>query len=113
MEKILVINNDKDTMTLLKTWLERKKYQVKYTESKEEVPHLVKDFNPRVVLVDVLHGAVAEELKSDQQTRDIPVLLMTGYTKSREGTSIAADDVIEKPFDLNLLEKKIENLITK
>ena len=95
MEKILVINNDKDTMALLKTWIERKKYQVKYTESKEEVPHLVKDFNPRVVLVDVLHGAVAEELKSDQQTRKIPILLMTGYTKSWQNTLLPADDIIE------------------
>lgn len=113
MEKILVINNDKDTMALLKTWLERKKYQVKYTESKEEVPHLMKDFNPRVVLVDVLQGAVAEELKSDQQTRNIPILLMTGYTKSRQNTTLPADDIIEKPFNLDLLEKKIENLISK
>lgn len=113
MEKILVINNDKDTMALLKTWLERKKYQVKYTENKEEVPHLVKDFNPGVVLVDVLQGAVAEKLKSDQQTRNIPILLMTGYTKSWQNTSLPADDIIEKPFNLDLLEKKIENLISK
>src|SRR5688572_7465893 len=105
MEKILVINNDIDTMTLLKNWLERKKYKVKYTESKEEVPRLIRDFNPNIVLVDVLQGEIAEELKSDQHTRNIPVLLMTGYTKNREGVTIAADDVIEKPFNLNLLEK--------
>lgn len=112
MEKILVINNDLDTMSLLKNWLERKKYKVKYTENKKDVPRIMRDFNPGIVLLDVLQGAVAEALRSDEQTRDIPILLMTGYTKSRENTSIAADDVIEKPFNLDLLEKKIENLIT-
>ncbi len=42
MEKILVINNDKDTMVLLKTWLERKKYEVRFTENRDEVPHMIK-----------------------------------------------------------------------
>ncbi len=113
MDKILVINNDIDTMSLLKTWIERKSYEVKYTENKDDVQYIMRDFNPHVVLVDVLQGAVAEELKSDTQTRDIPIILMTGYTKSRRNTLLAADDVIEKPFNLDLLEKKIENLITK
>ncbi len=63
------------------------------------------------MIVDVLQGAVAEELKSDQQTRNLPILLMTGYTRNRLNTPLPADDVIEKPFNLQLLEKKIENLI--
>ena len=29
MEKILVVNNDIDTMTLIKKWLEKKSYKVK------------------------------------------------------------------------------------
>ena len=70
-------------MSLLKTWLERKKYEVKYTENKDDVRHIMRDFNPGVVIVDVLQGAVAEELQSDQQTRNVPILLMTGYTKSK------------------------------
>ncbi len=113
MDKILVINNDIDTMSLLKTWLERKSYEVKYTENKDDVQYIMRDFNPHVVLLDVLQGAVAEELKSNTQTRDIPIILMTGYTKSQRNILLAADDVIEKPFNLDLLEKKIENLITK
>ncbi|MBA2561646.1 MAG: response regulator [Chitinophagaceae bacterium] len=113
MEKILVVNNDIDTMGLLKTWLERKKYKVIFTENKDDVRHIMRDFNPRVVLIDVLQGAVAEELKSDEQTRNVPILLMTGYTKNMQNTLSAADDVIEKPFNLDLLEKKIENLITR
>jgi CheY-like chemotaxis protein len=34
----------------------------------------------------VLQGAVAEELKSDEQTRNVPILLMTGYTKNMQNT---------------------------
>jgi DNA-binding response OmpR family regulator len=111
MEKILVVNNDLDTMTLLKTWLEKKAYKVKYTGDREVVPDLVKEFNPGVVLVDVLQKDVIEQLKSDEETRTIPVLLMTGYTSRQKVAQVPADDIIEKPFNLNLLEKKIERLI--
>ena len=111
MEKILVVNNDVDTMTLLKSWLEKKAYKVKYTADKAEVADLVKEFNPRVVLVDVLQKDVIEQLKEDVETRTIPVLLMTGYTMRQKNPRVPADDTIEKPFNLNLLEKKIEKLI--
>ena len=111
MKKILVVNNDLDTMTLLKSWLEKKSYKVKYTGEQDRVPNLVKEFNPGVVLVDVLQKDVIEQLKNDEDTSAIPVLLMTGYTVRQKNPQVLADDTIEKPFNLNLLEKKIEKLI--
>jgi two-component system alkaline phosphatase synthesis response regulator PhoP len=113
MKKILVINNDFDTMALLKTWLERKTYEVKYTGNQEEVPEIVKEFRPELVIVDVLQKDVAEQLKENEKTRSVPVLLMTGYTLKQMNSPVPADDTIEKPFNLPLLEKKIERLIQR
>lgn len=47
-----VVNKNEETMFLLKMWLERKNYKVKYTANQQEVPHLVREFNPRLVIVD-------------------------------------------------------------
>ncbi|MEP6952346.1 MAG: response regulator [Ginsengibacter sp.] len=113
MKKILVVNNDIDTMSLLKNWLEKKTYQVKYTSSQEEVPEIMKEFTPELVIVDVLQKEVAEQLKTDKKTRAVPVLLMTGYSSRPVNNEIPVDDTIEKPFNLPLLEKKIERLIQK
>jgi DNA-binding response OmpR family regulator len=114
MAKILVVNNDIDTMSLLKKWLQRKNYEVEFTSNGEEAPHIVKEFSPDLVLVDVLQSKVAEELKSDPDLKKIPVILMTGYTiANRTIGSINADDTIAKPFNLDLLEKKIENFLKK
>ncbi len=111
MKKILVINNDFDTMTLLKNWLEKKTYIVKFTGSLEEAPKMVKEFRPGLVLVDVLQKDVIEQLKNDKKTNAVPVLLMTGYTLRQINKQLPVDDTIEKPFNLPLLEKKIEKLI--
>ena len=112
MDKILVINNDDDTMSLLKIWLERKSYHVKYTSSADNIPQLIKEFEPKVVLVDVLQKDVAEEIKKNEETCDVPLILMTGYTSRQTQLEVMVDDTIEKPFDLMLLEKKIERLIS-
>jgi two-component system response regulator ResD len=111
MKKILVINNDFDTMTLLKSWLERKRYRVKFTGSRQEVPRLMTSFKPELVIVDVMQMDVADDLKTSKKTNAVPVLLMTGYTMRQMRTQTTADDMIEKPFNLPLLEKKIERLI--
>lgn len=67
MKKILVVNNDFDTMTLLKSWLEKKTYEVKYTSSQEEVPEIMKEFAPELVIVDVLQKEVAERMKASKK----------------------------------------------
>ena len=113
MNKILVINNDFDTMVLLKSWLEKKTYKVKYTGNQNEVPKIIKEFRPGLVIVDVLQKDVAEQIKSDKKTRSVPVLLMTGYTLRQKNYQLAVDDTIEKPFNLPLFEKKIEKLLQK
>lgn len=112
MNKILVINNDEDTMSLLKLWFERRSYTVKYTSSADNITHLIKEFEPKVVLVDVLQKDAAEEIKKNVETREVPVILMTGYTLRQTPLEVMVDDVIEKPFNLRLLEKKIEKFIS-
>jgi DNA-binding response OmpR family regulator len=114
MAKILIVNNDIDTMTLLKKWLQRRNHEVTYTGNGEEVPHLVNNFAPDLVLVDILQSKVVEQLKSDNQSKQIPVILMTGYTLSKQPLKTdIVDDVIEKPFNPKVLEKKIENVLKK
>ena len=59
-----------------------------------------------------MESATAERLKSDAATRNVRVILMTGYTLPKKTpNAVKVDDVIEKPFNLPLLEKKIEALI--
>jgi DNA-binding response OmpR family regulator len=110
MKKILVINNDVDTMSLLQNWLQKKNYTVKFTGNPSEVPKLIKKFEPKLLIIDILQKDVIKQIRNDERFNDVPVILMTGYSY-RQKADLPVDDFIEKPFNLSLFEKKIAKLI--
>ena len=113
MKKILVVNNDFDTMTLLQNWLGKKAYEVKFTGNTEEVFTIIEKFDPDLLLIDVTHSDLIRTLKVQPENKFVPVVLMTGYTFREASRKLPVDDAIEKPFNLGLLEKKIERLLQK
>jgi len=108
MNKILVVNNDVETMSLLKSYLELKAYEVEYTSSRDEAMQMVEEFHPGLVIVDVLQKEIIQPLKENKTTAQVPILLMSGYSLRSKDFETGADDVIEKPFDLAILNTKIE-----
>ncbi len=99
-------------MSLLKTWLEKKNYAVKFTGNSAEVRQLIKSFRPKLLIVDILQKDIIAELKGNGHGGNFAIILMTGYSYRQKTEDPTVDDVIEKPFDLSLFEKKIEKLIS-
>lgn len=97
-------------MGLLKTWLESKGYQVTITSSKDEMFSLIQQSRPGLVIADIMQSQAVEELKEDCTTVDIPVLLMSGYAMGHENIHLDVEDTIEKPFNLPLFAKKVDDL---
>lgn len=74
---------------------------------------------PDIILSDVtmpgMDGlTLCRKLKTDDRTRHIPVMLLTGLgaeSQTLEGLACGADDYVQKPFSLLILKAKIRNLI--
>ena len=75
---------------------------------------------PDVVISDVIMPktdgyVLCERIKNDERTSHIPVLLLTAlHSKDNEikGITTGADDYITKPFDLSVLQAKVENVLS-
>jgi len=75
---------------------------------------------PDVIISDILMPDVdgyefCKRIKKDERTSHIPVLLLTAlHSKEheREGLSCGADDYVTKPFDISILQTKIENMLS-
>ena len=74
---------------------------------------------PDIILSDILMPEVTgiqlcEQLKSDERTSHIPIVLLTAKGDSEteiQGLKIGADDYIQKPFKLKLLTNRLNNLV--
>lgn len=67
------------------------------------------------VMMPIMNGMeLCEKIKTDVITSHIPVLLLTAKTSKdsqKEGYKIGADAYVTKPFDANILEQKVKNLL--
>jgi len=74
---------------------------------------------PDVIISDILMPDVdgyefCRKIKKDERTSHIPLLLLTAlHSKEHEitGLTCGADDFISKPFDIAILQTKIENML--
>lgn len=114
--RILVAEYDSLTAQLLKDLLSPQGYTVLLARDGVEALSKARFEHPDLILLDVglpvLSGIeVCQELKSKEQTREIPVILMTAMSASEAkvfSLQIGVDDFIIKPFRSRELMARIE-----
>lgn len=127
--KILVIDDDPDLQTVVKSVLESKFYQVVAALDGDEGLRKVVDERPDLIILDVIMPGksgfeVCRELKTDPKYyffSHIPVLMLTVYPDDREkmhlsmreGMTMEAEDYLHKPFDPKELLNRVEELLKK
>jgi DNA-binding response OmpR family regulator len=114
MKKILIIDDSRDLLNAMKIFLEAKGYLIKTNDSCKEILNDVKEFDPDLVILDVfLSGEdgreICKNLRRHTDTKHLCIILLSGSaTALGNYKDYGADDSIEKPFDINILLKKIE-----
>ena len=127
--KILVIDDDPDLQTAVKSVLESKFYQVVAALDGDEGLRKVVDERPDLIILDVIMPGksgfeVCRELKTDPKYyffSHIPVLMLTVYPDDREkmhlsmreGMTMEAEDYLHKPLDPKELLNRVEELLKK
>ena len=103
---ILVVDDDDDIRSLLRTTIERGSHRVEEASDGEEALLLIGRARPDLILLDVnmpgIDGpAVCRHIKADAATRGVTVLMLTAATQDsdrRRGMEAGADGYISKPF---------------
>lgn len=94
-----------------------KNYTVETASSGSTLNDAIISFKPDLVLMDVKlrteNGRnLCSHLKQNSGTSAIPVILISANPELlNDYHQCSADDVLEKPFDMNILCEKIEKLI--
>jgi len=121
-KKILVVDDDQDIMEAIQFTLETNGYQVKTSDRGDNVDRLYenKESLPDLIILDVLLSGkdgkvICKQLKSNDETKNIPVIMISAHPSAEKVIKEAgADDFLAKPFEVNgLLEIVTRNLKKK
>jgi two-component system cell cycle response regulator DivK len=115
-KRILIVEDDRLSMTLLSDFLIAHGYTVLKTSEGLEAIHLVRDEQPELILMDIrLPGIsgfdVTGLLKQDDQTKAIPIIAVTAFATA--GDEIKALEsgcaaYITKPVNVSELLRTVE-----
>lgn len=114
--KILVVEDEERIRKVIKSFLEKKGYNVKEACDGEEGLDIFYEWNPDLILLDVMMPKKDgyEVCRAVREEKSTPVLMLTAKTQEEDeirGLEIGADDYIRKPFSLRILELRIKNLL--
>ncbi|HEX2781361.1 MAG TPA: response regulator, partial [Gemmatimonadaceae bacterium] len=105
-ERILVVDDEPDICALVAYHLAKSGYRVSTAGTGDEALASAREEEPALVVLDLMLPGlsgfeVLERLRAAQQTRDVPVLMLTARREEEDrirGLSLGADDYLTKPF---------------
>ncbi|GAB4337233.1 MAG: hybrid sensor histidine kinase/response regulator [Calditrichia bacterium] len=117
--KILIVEDNQESIDLLVYFLKPAGYQVFTATDGVDALEMVKKCEPDVILLDIMLPkmdgfAVCERLKKDQATFHIPIIMITALKELKDkirGLEAGADDFISKPFDNVELLTRVKSLL--
>ena len=119
-KRVIYFEDDKDMVELVRIILGREGYQVEGIAEGQAGIKAVQQNSPDVILLDLMlpdmdGWEIFRQLKHDESTADIPVIVITAKAQSIDkvlGLEIAkVDDYISKPFRPNELVDRVEEVL--
>jgi CheY-like chemotaxis protein len=120
MSKILVVDDEKDILLMLTKRLVANGYIVITADNGHDAIALAKSKSPDLIILDVLMpdmdgGEVAERLRNDPKTQNIPVIFLTALLAKnedyKERHATARNITFAKPVDTEELLSQIKKLL--
>ena len=121
---ILVVDDDPDLVETVAMMLESKGCEVGRAYDGVEGEESIKQRRPDLIILDVMMPrkdgyVLCSELKANEKTKDIPIILLTAVGEAvpttrythRDGMSTEADEYIPKPIDTEGLWQAVSGLM--
>lgn len=120
-EKILIVEDDDQNRELLRDLLNMKGYHTLEAENGENALKAVLKELPDLILLDIqlpeIDGVeVARRLKSNPETRSIPIIAITAHAMKGYGESLIKQGFsayVSKPFVMNEFLEVIKGFLSK
>ncbi|GAB4503772.1 MAG: hypothetical protein Fur0043_07640 [Anaerolineales bacterium] len=100
---ILAVDDDPQVLKLYERYLQPKGFQVVSVNKPDSTKAKVKQLKPFAIILDIMMPGydgwrVLEDLKSDAETRSVPIIICSILDEEEKGFSLGAADYLVKPI---------------
>jgi len=120
-ESVLVVDDERDILELVKYNLDKEGYQVTVVATGEDALAATRTKMPDIVILDLMLPGVdglevCRRLKADPKTRSIPIVMLTAKGDEADvvtGLELGASDYVTKPFSPRVLTARIKAVLRR
>jgi pilus assembly protein CpaE len=120
-EKILIVDDDLDTLRLVGLMLQRQGYQISAATNGQQGLEKALDEQPDLILLDVMMPdidgyEVTRRLRQNPATAETPILMFTAKAQLDDkvvGFEVGANDYLTKPTHPSELQARVKTLLTR
>ncbi len=113
MKKILVVDDEKRIVEIIKAYLEREGYEVVAAYDGNTAIELARSQSPDLIILDLMLPQISgwDVCRILRKDSDVPIIMVTArdeVTDKIVGLEIGADDYLSKPFDTKELVARVK-----
>lgn len=120
-DHILIVEDDQDLANLLNIYFGGQGFQVTIARNGKGALEQASQAMPHLIVLDIMLPdmdgyEVCRQLRSHIRTSHIPILFLTRKDERADriaGLELGADDYITKPFDIEELKLRVQNIISR
>ncbi|MCX7804409.1 MAG: response regulator [Planctomycetota bacterium] len=120
-KRVLVVDDEKEILEIVQYNLEKNGYDTLCVGSGEQALSAAKKWSPDIILLDLMLPGidgldVCRKLKGDEETRHIPIVMLTAKGEDADvvsGLELGADDYVVKPFSPRVLAARLRAVLRR
>ncbi len=118
MEKILVVDDDKNICELLRLYLEKDGYRVSIANDGAGAVKMYQEIQPDLMLLDIMLPVLDgwQVCREVRKSSDKPIIMLTAKSETFDkilGLELGADDYVVKPFDAKEVLARVKAVLRR
>ncbi len=120
-EHILIVDDDREIVRLLRSYLQRERYAVSVAYDGESALHALRRESPQLMLLDLMlpdkdGWEITRTVRGDEQLADTLIIMLTARVEDMDkiiGLELGADDYVTKPFNPREVVARVRALLRR